>query len=248
MYGKYLVVSIHDASPKNLVAIEDILWELEKRNVSPLSVLVIPNHEGRYPVDSHPEFVQYMKTLEEKGCEIVLHGYEHISGKGKYGSLRSRIQGLWGLHLAEFECLDYDSSRMKLEKGIAMFDRLGIEVSGFVPPCWSVNQESYRAIRDMGFSYMTLRDKIIRLKDGGIIESRAYEFEGILTFLDYWNRFHNSRISGRSKQTEVIRIPLHPRDLLGSKPLYRALDIIDRYIEQGRELVTYADYINSVKN
>jgi predicted deacetylase len=42
-----------------------------------LTVLVVPHHEGRVPVDEHPPTVAWLRGLQEQGATLVLHGLTH---------------------------------------------------------------------------------------------------------------------------------------------------------------------------
>ncbi|NQV08555.1 GNAT family N-acetyltransferase, partial [Candidatus Woesearchaeota archaeon] len=128
---KYFSVSIHDFTPKYIKELSEIVEELEEREILPVNIILTPNYEEKYNIKDYPEFIKLVKNLRDKDCNIVSHGFNHVSKKGEYGSLTSFIKGVFfNIHNAEFETIDYQESKEKLEKSADILTDCGIETEG----------------------------------------------------------------------------------------------------------------------
>ena len=57
---------------------------------------------------------------------------------------------------AEFQNINYEEARERLQKGKAIFKKIGLAPKGFVAPGWLLSPESERAVQDERFAYTTL--------------------------------------------------------------------------------------------
>jgi len=141
-----LLVSIHDVSP--------LTWAQSKRAVElvvscgvplgSLTLLVIPEHEGRFRLTAHPAFIEWLKGLSRNGVTLVAHGLTHEMT----GSLRSPLQFAWAYIFAggqaEFYNLSAAQARERLARVRALFQAVGLDeaLRGFVPPAWLLSFEA----------------------------------------------------------------------------------------------------------
>lgn len=79
-------------------------------------------------VDRYPGV---FRRLDERGVELAIHGYVHT----------------------DYSRLDLAEQRAHLEKGLAAFARLGIDITGFRCPYVRWNDDSVVAAKEMGLSY-----------------------------------------------------------------------------------------------
>jgi len=119
---------IHDATPaytrETRTIIEDLAPVLGRR----LSIAVVPNWHGEWPLTSHPD---YCRLLRESSDELLLHGYFHQRqrGGGPIGLLTKRSDEMNGLGPEE--------TRRTLERGQDVFtDVFGEPARGFLAPAW----------------------------------------------------------------------------------------------------------------
>jgi len=80
MKTKHLVVSMHDVTPARAEATKQCMDMLDSINVPASSLLVVPCYHDT-ELNSSPEFVNWLHQRQQKGDEIVLHGFRHIVEK-----------------------------------------------------------------------------------------------------------------------------------------------------------------------
>jgi predicted deacetylase len=207
-----LLVSIHDVSPAGALSVAR-LWRIcIERGVTP-ALLVVPNWHGHWPLESHPDFVQWIRGRRDEGAEIVLHGERH----DEVGLRRRPIDHwrAWGKtdREGEFLALDFRAAGERLERGLNSLRRLGLEPLGFVPPAWLARESTHEAAAAAGLSFseddrsVRLHPSTVRLPSPVVRWSarttiRAWASVGVAA-----TRFllqHGSRFP---------RIALHPNDL-----------------------------------
>jgi predicted deacetylase len=236
-----MIISLNDFTPKYHDQMLEIVEELQKRDISPLSILIVPNQDEKYDIRNDPALQNILTRLKDSGCEVVLHGYNHTSTAGNYRTFTSLIKGIiYGINEVEFESLNYEESKQKIIQAKKMFED---NIKGFVAPGWSLNEQSLKAIIDSGFLYTTTRNKIINLKNGKNINARVLEFSGKPQWADYASRAINYfLLNFQLKNAPLIRIPIHPHDLKGSRPFNQAINIIEN-LKDSRKMITYNQYV-----
>ena len=164
MRTKRLVVSVHDVAPPHWERVQRMLQALDSVGVSRRSLLVIPNLQGRWPLDEHDDFCAELRQRREQGDELVLHGFEHV-GVGEPRGALDRFRNRWFTQgEGEFLSLSYREASERLGRGSELARRMGLDVAGFIAPAWLINAEGLRAARDCGFlytnSYFTFTDLV----------------------------------------------------------------------------------------
>lgn len=131
MTGRFLVC-IHDATPayarETRVMLQDLAPLLDRR----LSVGVVPNWHGEWPLVAHPE---YCRLVREGAEEILLHGFFHQRqrGSGPISALTDRSDEMNGL--------DPGQTRRSIECGQRMFTEVfGTTARGFLAPGWQLGR------------------------------------------------------------------------------------------------------------
>ncbi len=145
---KKLIVSLHDVSPKYFSELEEMIQELDSRKLAKRSLFVIPNHEG-YFLPHHTHLIALLQKEKGLNNELCLHGFYHRKNKRK----------------REFQSLNREQALFRLQTGKNILENLGFEAEGFVPPHYKINRESFRAVKEMGFSYLIKNPKIYDLKN-----------------------------------------------------------------------------------
>ena len=132
-----LLVSIHDVTPAFAPAVGQLWTMCARHSVCP-ALLVVPNWHGDWPLARHPAFVGLAAGTRAQGADIVLHGERHDETglpRGPGDALRA-----WGrtAREGEFLTLDEPAARERIDRGVALLNRLGLPPVGFVPPAWLV--------------------------------------------------------------------------------------------------------------
>ena len=106
-----LVVSIHDVAPATQPEVAEIVRRLASRQIPVSSLLVVPDyhHQGRSM--EQPAFHEWLSELEQRGHEVVLHGFYHQRERRPNESSRDKfITRFYTADEGEFYDLGYDRS------------------------------------------------------------------------------------------------------------------------------------------
>ena len=124
------LVCIHDATPayacETRVMIRDLAPLLGRR----ISLGVVPNWYGEWPLAAHPDYCQMIRESCE---ELFLHGYFHRRRRG-LGPTTWFVEGC-----DEMNGLDPEETRRTLERGQRVFTEVfGEPARGFLAPAWQL--------------------------------------------------------------------------------------------------------------
>jgi peptidoglycan/xylan/chitin deacetylase (PgdA/CDA1 family) len=138
------LVCLHDASPCYARETRLVLEGLAPLVGRRLSVGVVPNWHGGWPIGAHPN---YCRMVHEFSEEILLHGYFHrrARGSGPTSLLTGGSDEMNGLDPAE--------TRAHLERGQRdLIDAFGEPARGFLPPAWQMGHVADLVIPGRGTS------------------------------------------------------------------------------------------------
>ncbi len=241
---RYLTVALHDATPPYLEDLKEISEWLDQKSIRPRCIKVIPNYLDQWNILNHSEFLDWVLSQEEKGCEIIQHGYTHrthAEQKGLFNRLRNK-------HItkndAEFLKSDYEEARKYIEKGKQILEEAGLKCSGFTSPTWYQSKETTRAIQDCEFRFFTTVSSIYDCRKNKKIFSLAMGYQGVDSFLEYLFMFGY----GVMRKTGLFcsplaRMVLHPGYVSINRPLAHALKGIVQ-LSKKKKLITYQDFLD----
>ena len=122
---------------------------MDKYDIKPL-IGVIPSCADQ-KLDINPErgdFWQYIKSLQEKGYAIAMHGFEHV--------YRTKSKGLVGVsNQSEFAGLSYESQYRMLEEGKKIMQENGVDTDIFFAPSHSYDHNTLKALNELGFRWLS---------------------------------------------------------------------------------------------
>ena len=122
------LVCIHDATPAHARATRAMLRDLAPLLGRRLSVGVVPDWHGAWPLAAHAD---YCGLIGESVDEILLHGHVHRRGRG-WGPATLLTGGS-----DEMNGLDAEGTRRALERGQqALAEAFGARARGFLAPAW----------------------------------------------------------------------------------------------------------------
>ncbi|MFL5493003.1 MAG: DUF2334 domain-containing protein [Gemmatimonadales bacterium] len=207
-----VLVSIHDVTPALGTGVAR-LWQLcIERRVTP-ALLVVPDWHGAWPLDRHPEFVEWLRARAAEGAEIVLHGERH----DEVGLPRRMPESLraWGrtAREAEFLTLDAMAAAERIARGLACLRRLGLRPVGFVPPAWLAREEGHRAVGAAGLGFSE-DQRIVRLfPSGRMLRSPVVRWSA-RSPARAWGSVAVARARWTlQRRAPLLRVALHPQDL-----------------------------------
>ena len=204
---RFYVPEIHDIHPGMQDRLDDLLdvWPDEARKR--LALLVVPNWQGRFPLEQATGFGERVARLPG---EKVLHGWTHSLGPDWWNWL------MYGHdNRSEFASLDGAQAGQRLAAGIDAFaSQFGFRPRWFCAPRWQQSAAATTALRDAGFAGYMLRGSL-QLFSGAGAPIPALNF-------DEGERKLRSAIMRRLRETTIarqfargrpFRIALHPDDV-----------------------------------
>ena len=243
---KSLIVSLHDAHPGSHAQIAEQVAFLAGYGIKRSSILVVPefHHGGSLLQDK--TFCEIVSGWQAQGHEIVLHGYFHDRRESPAENLSTVFwTRLYTSREAEFLDLPRETARLRLERGRALFESLGWRATGFVAPAWLMAGGLANLLAEMGFAYTTRVGEIIPLLPGlnRVKSSQSLCYSTRAAWRRFASGVWNKYLYGRLRETDLVRLSLHPRDL--EFPLIRRQidQILRASLKRGFQPTTYGEYV-----
>ncbi len=244
--SKTLIVSLHDVHPGSHAAIAEQIAFLAEYGIRRSSLLVVPefHHEGS--VAQNQGFCEAVTGWRDAGHEVVLHGYYHDRVESPKETLATLFwTRLYTNREAEFLDLSREAARERLERGRALFASLGWYPTGFVAPAWLMASGLTNLLAEMGFAWTNRVSEIIPLLPGlnRVKASQSLCYSTRAGWRRFASALWNKNLYGRLRQTDLVRLSLHPRDL--EFPLLRRQidQILRASFKAGFQPSTYGDYV-----
>lgn len=238
-----LVVSVHDVSPAT--ASESRRWvdDLDQRGVR-ASLLVVPGPWRERTLTADPEFAGWLRDCVARGHEICLHGWDHTASPGQ-PSRRALVGNLVARGCAEFWSLSEEQAAVRARWGLDVLARFGLATTGFTPPGWLASASAINGLRRVGLRYVTSHGSVTDLCSG----RKVYA-------LVICHRPHSrgeragATLMSRApavflRPGRVLRLALHPDDLLRPGLREAALKGIDAALDTGAVALTYEALLRS---
>ncbi len=169
-----LVVSIHDVAPSTRETAERIVSDLSRRGVTHCSLLVVPNYHHGGTVLEDRALGIWLREVEGRGHEIVIHGYFHDRPRRVNESPREKfITRFYTDDEGEFFDLSYDEALRRITRAREEFVSLGLAPRGFIAPAWLLSADGERAARDAGMEYTTRLGSVRDLTRGETFSARS---------------------------------------------------------------------------
>lgn len=237
-----LAASIHDVSPLTRTAVDEMLSDLRAAGVRVVSLLVVPDHHRKASLDRDPGFCGWLRSLEDEGHEVVLHGFYHLRESCGGGLMARLVTEHYTAGEGEFYDLDYDGARRCLSRGREMLS--GFDIPGFIAPAWLLGADAERAVRDEGFAYTTRLGGVLDLRSGQWTASQSL----VYSVRSAWRRSvslaWNSWLAARLRTNPLARLGLHPPDWDHAKIKGHALRLA-RDLSASRRVIRYRDWVGA---
>lgn len=238
--GRALLVVLHDVAPQTWPLLSPLVDELDRMGPIPLSLLVVPDYHGGGPLPEHPGFVAAVERRLARGDEAVLHGYHHRDGapppRGPAGWLVRRVY----THEGEFWTLGRDEARRLLERGMAVFERLGWPLAGFVAPAWLLGPGTRAALRETPLRYTTTPGRFYALPDFAPVAAPGLVWSARSPWRRMASRLWSERQLRRHRGAPVLRLGLHPADLVHASARRFWLGAVERLMRERTPLTKRA--------
>lgn len=215
------------------------------------SLLVVPHyHDGRR-LEEDGELVGWLKKREAEGCEIVLHGHRHAlppPAVERWAGWRTWfLENFYTSREAEFLNLSQSQAVELMGNDLALFQKLGFGVKGFVAPAWLMSAGVVEAARDCGLLYSNSLTGLMDLRHRCFIPARTC----VWSVRAGWRRVCSlawNEVLFRSLCNEkLLRISLHPGDVR-HPAVWRQIKRLIGCALSGRKPNTYGGWMAAVQS
>ena len=239
-----VVVSVHDIAPSTRAIAEKMIAELARRGVATCSLLVVPNYHHAGTIAADRELQIWLRELEGRGHEIVIHGYFHERPRRENETAREKLlTRFYTDDEGEFFDLPYDDALNRITRAREEFHSLGLAPRGFIAPAWLLSAEGERAARDAGIDYTTRLSTVRDLMREKNMHARSL----VYSVRNQWRRTAslawNAALFIAAKQHQLVRLSLHPPDYSHREIWNQILRFVDELLA-GRTATTYAAWID----
>jgi predicted deacetylase len=175
---------------------------------------MVPDFHHRGSIDAADR--QWRAAIDHRiaaGDEVALHGYWHVdesaprSTPADWFARRVLTAGE-----GEFSALDAQEARMRIERGLGMFDRMGWHASGFVAPAWQMSAGCRSVLAEFPLRYTSDLRAMYSLPDWQRHAALSLSFSS----RSAWRRVISPRWNrialDATRQAPLVRIALHPAD------------------------------------
>lgn len=153
-------------------------------------------------MEERKDFWNYIKSLQQDGYVVAMHGYQHIYDKQCRGMINTGYN-------TEFAGHPYEVQYDKIKRGKMILLKHGILTDVFFAPSHSYDENTLKALHECGFKYISdgkssraiYRENImcVPCRTGGIPKIHKY---GLYTAVFHTNMWSKKEYANRS---EVLR-------------------------------------------
>ncbi|ADC90065.1 deacetylase-like protein [Thermocrinis albus DSM 14484] len=223
------LVELHDVTPHYEEEIYTTLHLLKTVGVRKFSLLVIPNFQGRYPIDQFQDWVSFIKGL---GQEVVIHGFTHSSPFYWQTVIKTYREG-------EFFKKDLTETYRSVEKALDIMQKVGLHSKVFVPPAWIDNPYLEDVLYAFGIRFLGLRKVIKDLETNREIHSSSLTFANryVLSFVSI---LAMPSLLRRNRSLKLIRLAIHAKDMRDKRKITIWRWVLNQ-VKKERRFVSYEE-------
>ena len=238
------VVSVHDIAPSTRTTAETIVSELSRRGVSTCSLLVVPNYHHAGSIVTDRELGIWLRELEGRGHEIVIHGYFHDRPRRANETPSEKFMTrFYTDDEGEFFDLSYDEALRRISRAREEFVSLGLTPRGFIAPAWLLSSEGESAARDAGMEYTTRLGSVRDLTAQRNFAARSIVYSARNSWRRTVSLAWNAAFFLAINQQPLLRLSIHPPDYTHREIWNQILRFVDQLLI-GRNATTYAAWID----
>lgn len=233
---------MHDVTPAHDERLETLYRLLDEFSIHNYGLLVVPNWHGDWPLERHPAFTIRLRERASRGAAILLHGLRH----DEVGQPRSLAH--WARtvartdHEGEFASLPPIEARARIDQGLAMLRRSGLEPIGFVPPAWLAAPQLTHVVSEAGLALTEDGEALV------VNERRIAAPATCWSTRSVWRRAGSILVAAGRLRLErnrpLVRVALHPPDAAWPQVLDSCKRTLSRLLDQ-RDAVGYEELLDS---
>jgi predicted deacetylase len=231
MHPSALCVSIHDVAPHTWSRCKQWLHEIHAVADIPVTLLVVPNYH-RYRYYNQPQFDHILEDRLEQGDELALHGYSHLDENAAPSTYWNKfVRHSYTQGEAEFYAIEPGEARKRLQAGLAWFNHNHWPITGFVAPAWLLGDGAWQALSEFPFKYTTTLRKFFLLPERICLDSQSLVFSARNGWLKHVSYARNSILQQTNRNAPLVRLGLHPNDILQPDIVKHAQRLIANLLE-----------------
>lgn len=201
------LVSVHDLMPANMAAVRATLALLERLQVAPVTLLVVPG------TGWDRAGIATLRALEADGYRLAGHGWQHRVARlrGPYHRLHSL---LLSRRVAEHLALDGQAILDLMARCRAWFGTHGLTPPDlYVPPAWALGSVSRQRLMAAGpFALYEVLRGVITAPDGRCQPLPLLGYEADQAWRAPAIRLFNAANRLLAARQGLVRIAIHPHD------------------------------------
>ncbi|MEQ8407431.1 MAG: polysaccharide deacetylase family protein [Gammaproteobacteria bacterium] len=221
------LVSIHDVMPETLGHCTSLIEPLLKRDLGPITLLVVPGREWS------TRDLDTLRAWQAAGCQLAGHGWTHEATH--IHTLYHKLHSLILSRRAAEHLSQQEGNLLALIRrchGWFVEHDLGAPAL-YVPPAWALGNIRSPLLADLPFTMIEVLRGVIRLQDQSLLRLPLTGYEADNSWrawnLKPWNSWNEKRaiVSGKP-----LRIGIHPYDneLRLSRQLWQQLDHCQAFV------------------
>ncbi|NML13529.1 DUF2334 domain-containing protein [Azohydromonas caseinilytica] len=227
-----LALVVHDVAPATWERCAALLEAARTLAPLPATLLVVPRWHGE---PSTRGFESAMDEALAQGHELALHGWSHLDPLPAPGPLQTLRRRFYTAGEGEFAALARADAARRLALGRRWFARRGWPLHGFVPPAWLLGRGSAQALAEAGFEYSCTWDRFIGLHGQPPLRAWSLVFSTRAAWRRGVSRLWVPLLARRLRQAPLLRLELHPDDVVHPGVRRCWLELLARALEQGRQ-------------
>ncbi|HEX6833237.1 MAG TPA: polysaccharide deacetylase family protein [Rudaea sp.] len=232
-----LCIALHDVAPATWPECAALLDLLDRIGAGPITLLVVPDYHERGRVDRDPAFIRAIEQRLLRGAEIALHGYDHLDRSPAPRTPREWLRRrVLTAGEGEFAALDRAQAQQRIDRGLEIFERLGWQADGFVPPAWLASEGTRQALQAFSLRYTSTHTALLDLRAGIRIGAPCLTASPRSAWRRAASRVWLKTAERLSAHAPIVRVGLHPGDARHPELLACWRDLIARLLRTRRAL------------
>ncbi|MBA1247134.1 MULTISPECIES: DUF2334 domain-containing protein [Pseudomonas] len=244
MVERNVMLVLHDVAPETWKDYQPFVEAVDALGNVPMTLLVVPDFHHRNPLDQHPAFIKLMDQRLARGDELALHGYFHCDDAPAPTNPRDWFMRRVYTYEGEFYTLDEAQARERLEKGIALFERFGWPLHGFVAPAWLMSEGTRRALSQTDLRYTSDPQHFYLLPDHRQVEAPGLVWSARSPWRRGMSWLMSEQAARRHRSAPLLRLGLHPVDMRHEFSRDYWLGLLKRLMAEGRTPINKIDWLN----
>jgi uncharacterized protein len=208
-----MLVAVHDVTPAHAERVRRIFNLLAHAGVTQYALFVVPRWHGEWDLPRHAEFAALLRERAAAGAEIFLHGLRH----DEHGTRRSWVQELRAFGRTdgegEFLALPPAEAGARLDQGLEILRRCGLDPVGFVPPAWLHGRAWRRLLVERRLGYTEDSWAVCDVVAGRRIRASAFCW----STLHPWHPPAGALVAAArltlQARAPLLRVAIHPPDI-----------------------------------